>query len=95
VLQEAGIETAVVNKVKEGRPHTVDMLKNGEIDLIVNTTEGRQAIADSSAIRRTALQNKVFYSTTLAGADAVCQALTEGDRLEVRRLQDVHQKVAG
>ena len=95
VLKEAGIDTEIVNKVKEGRPHTLDILKNGDINLIVNTTEGRQAIADSSAIRRAALQHKVFYSTTLAGADAVCKALTEGDKLTVRRLQDVHQGIMG
>ena len=95
VLAEAGINTEIVNKVKEGRPHTLDLLKNGDINLIVNTTEGRQAIADSSAIRRTALQHKVFYTTTLAGADAICKALTEGDKLTVRRLQDVHQGIMG
>lgn len=93
VLAEAGIETDIVNKVTEGRPHCVDMLKNGEISFIVNTTEGRQAIADSASIRRTALQNKVFYTTTLAGADAVCQALSEGNQIEVRRIQDVHQQL--
>ena len=91
VLEKAGIKTAVVNKVNEGRPHTVDMLKNGEIDLIVNTTEGRQAIADSSAIRRTALQYKVYYTTTLAGGEAICQSFTAEDDIVVRRLQDVHQ----
>jgi carbamoyl-phosphate synthase large subunit len=90
-LTDAGLEVQLVNKVAEGRPHTVDSLKNGEIDLIVNTTEGRQAIADSSAIRRTALQSKVFYTTTLAGAEAVCEVigLSESKRI-VRRLQDVH-----
>jgi carbamoyl-phosphate synthase large subunit len=90
-LKAAGLEVALVNKVAEGRPHTVDMLKNGEINLIVNTTEGRQAIADSASIRRTALQRKVFYTTTLAGAEAVCEVISmkESKRI-VRRLQDVH-----
>jgi carbamoyl-phosphate synthase large subunit len=93
VLEAAGLEVGAVNKVLEGRPHIVDSLKNDEIDLIVNTTEGRQAIADSASIRSTALQRKVFYTTTLAGADAVCQALEEGDSQTVRRLQDVHKTI--
>ncbi|MGB5717959.1 MAG: carbamoyl-phosphate synthase large subunit, partial [Gammaproteobacteria bacterium] len=65
-----GTQCGVVNKVMEGRPHVVDMIKNGQIDLIVNTTEGKQAIADSYTIRRTALHNKISYSTTMAGARA-------------------------
>ncbi|MCR8921247.1 carbamoyl-phosphate synthase large subunit [Dasania sp. GY-MA-18] len=91
VIKEAGITTEVVNKVNEGRPHAVDMLKNGDIDLIVNTTEGRQAIADSASIRRTALQYKVYYTTTLAGGEAICESFKAGDEIKVRRLQDVHQ----
>ena len=66
-LEAARVRCRTVNKVREGRPHIVDMLKNGEIDMIVNTTEGRQAIADSYAIRRTALQYRVPYFTTIAG----------------------------
>jgi len=82
----------VVNKVVEGRPHIVDMIKNDEIDLIVNTTSGnRQSLADSSAIRREALQRKVTYFTTIAGARATCQALTHlSEPLDVNRLQDLH-----
>ena len=75
VLGEAGLEVKVVNKVLEGRPHIVDMIKNDQIALIVNTTEGKQATRDSFAIRRSALQHKVFYTTTIAAAHAVCQAL--------------------
>jgi len=86
------IECAVVNKVMEGRPHIVDMIKNGQIDLIVNTTEGKQAIADSFTIRRSALHNKVSYSTTLAGARATCMALEYLNTGNVNRLQDLHQE---
>ncbi|WP_027349587.1 carbamoyl-phosphate synthase large subunit [Halotalea alkalilenta] len=92
-LEAAGLPVKLVNKVSEGRPHIVDMLKNGEVDYIVNTTEGRQAISDSSEIRRTALANKVPYATTLAGARAVCLALEYGDQVKVRRLQDMHAGV--
>ncbi len=90
VLTGAGLEVDRVNKVIEGRPHIVDMLKNGDISLIVNTTEGRQAIADSATIRRTALAKNVFYTTTLAGAEAVCRAIEIGEPATVRRLQDIH-----
>ncbi|WP_110669328.1 carbamoyl-phosphate synthase large subunit [Salinicola halophilus] len=89
-LEEAGVRVAVVNKVYEGRPHIVDLLKNDEIAYIVNTTEGRQAINDSSVIRRTALSRKVPYATTLAGARAVCMALEYGSEITVRRLQEQH-----
>ncbi len=90
VLTEAGLACDRVNKVTEGRPHIVDMVKNGEIDLIINTTEGKQAIADSAVIRRSALASKVSYTTTLAGAEAVCMALAFGEETTVRRLQDLH-----
>ncbi|WP_110685796.1 carbamoyl-phosphate synthase large subunit [Salinicola aestuarinus] len=92
-LEEAGVRVAVVNKVYEGRPHIVDLLKNDEIAYIVNTTEGRQAINDSSVIRRTALARKVPYATTLAGARAVCMALEYGSEITVRRLQEQHAGV--
>ncbi|MCE8035891.1 carbamoyl-phosphate synthase large subunit [Billgrantia tianxiuensis] len=89
-LEAAGLEVEVVNKVYEGRPHIVDLLKNDDIAYIVNTTEGRQAINDSSVIRRTALARKVPYATTLAGASAVCMALEYGNAITVRRLQELH-----
>lgn len=92
VLKAAGIECTPVNKVTEGRPHIVDMIKNDEISLIVNTTEGRQAIADSFTIRREALQHKVSYTTTLAGALATVSALSYLAHEEVYRLQDMHQE---
>ena len=90
VLADAGVAVETVNKVMEGRPHVVDMLKNGEIALIINTTEGKQATADSFTIRRTALQKKVFYTTTIAGASALVQALGNRDAVEVRSLQGLH-----
>ena len=93
MLAEAGIEVEVVNKVTEGRPDIADLLKNAKIDLIVNTTEGRQAITDSAVIRRLALQNKVCYTTTLAGGEAFCIAIRFGRGDEVRRLQDLHASI--
>jgi carbamoyl-phosphate synthase large subunit len=90
-LAEAGVPVEQINKYQEGRPHIIDALKNNEIDLIVNTTEGTKAIADSAAIRYTAQQHKVFYTTTLAAGFAVCEALKFGEERTVRRLQDLHK----
>ena len=90
-LQDQGIEVVSVNKVAEGRPHIVDALKNDEVDLIVNTTEGKQAIADSYEIRRTALQHKVYNATTIAGARACVESIRHGEEFAVHRLQDLHQ----
>ncbi|MGB5734728.1 MAG: carbamoyl-phosphate synthase large subunit [Thiohalocapsa sp.] len=89
-VREAGMECVGVNKVKEGRPHIVDMIKNGEVSFIVNTTEGAQAIADSAEIRRAALQYKVSYTTTIAGAEATVLALKQKDLLRVNRLQELY-----
>jgi len=94
LLEEAGLAVERVNKVAEGRPNIVDMLKNGEIVYVINTTEGRKAIADSAEIRRSALQHKVPYTTTLAGAAATAEALKYGEEKTVRRLQDIHAGVA-
>jgi len=88
----AGIPCRGVNKVTEGRPDIVDLIKNDEIDLSVNTTGGKQAIADSYAIRRTAIQYKVPYSTTVAGAQAVALTLDVLDVHEVNCLQDLHRE---
>ena len=93
VLRAAGVTCSVVDKVGEGRPHIVDMIKNDEISLIVNTTEGTQAIADSGTIRSNALQRKVAYTTTLAGAEAMCLAMAQGESSVVNRLQDLHQEM--
>ncbi|MBI1330141.1 MAG: carbamoyl-phosphate synthase large subunit [Alphaproteobacteria bacterium] len=89
-LRDAGLEVGVVNKVLEGRPHVVDAIKNGEVQLVFNTTEGAQALADSLSIRRTALQQKVPYYTTIAGAAAATQAIEalRGGDLDVQALQD-------
>ena len=95
VLEEAGIAVGHVNKVLEGRPHIVDMIKNGEIDLIVNTTEGRRAIADSASIRSSAEANHVYYTTTLAAAEALCAVMKHSEDDKVRRLQDLHASLAG
>jgi carbamoyl-phosphate synthase large subunit len=91
-IQAAGIDCTLVNKVAEGRPHIVDMIKNEEIDLILNTTEGKRAIADSYTIRGSALQHKVSYSTTLAHARATCMALRHRDADTVSCLQDLHKE---
>lgn len=91
-LENEGLTVSVVNKVKEGRPHLVDMIKNGDIAFMINTTEGRQSIIDSSAIRRSALQHKVYYTTTMAGAEASVMALKFAQNTAVRRLQQLHEK---
>ena len=93
VIEKAGLPVTGVNKVAEGRPHIVDMLKNDEIQVVFNTTEGKQAIADSSTIRRTALRHNVFCTTTIAGALAVCEALKFGNNMSVYTLQDLHAKL--
>ena len=90
-LKEAGIPCEVVYKVNEGRPNTVDMIKNDQIQLIINTTEGKKAISDSFTMRREALQHRVTYYTTMAGARAACYALGELDAGDVNCLQDLHK----
>jgi len=92
-LNEAGVDVERVNKVGEGRPHIVDMIKNDEIAMTVNTTEGPKAIADSAEIRRSALQHKVYYTTTLAGAEAVVKGLESDGLQTVRRLQELHASI--
>ncbi len=89
-LQAAGITCTRVNKVTEGRPHVVDQIKNGEFRLIINTTEGKQATADSRSIRATALQHKVSYTTTLSGAEAIVLALQQPHELHVNNLSELH-----
>jgi carbamoyl-phosphate synthase large subunit len=89
-LAANGVDCRRVNKVREGRPHIVDMIKNHEISLIVNTTEGKQAIRESQSIRAEAVHQKVTYYTTLAAAKATCDALDHQDNVIVNRLQDLH-----
>ena len=92
-LADAGVSCRRANKVREGRPHIVDMIKNGEIDLIVNTTEGKQAINESESIRAEAVRSNVTYYTTLAAAVATCRAIEMIDNHDVNRLQDLHNEV--
>ena len=95
VIEEAGLPVTKVRKVKEGRPNLVDSIVNGDIAFVVNTTEGRQAIADSYTIRRSSLTNKVLYTTTMAGAEAIARAIAFGSEKVVRRLQDLHEGKTG
>ena len=90
-LTQNNLEVQYVNKVAEGRPHIVDMIKNDEIDFIVNITEDKQAIKDSYEIRRNALQNKVTYFTTFAGAKAACVGMNYPDEITVSSLQNLHK----
>ena len=92
-IEEAGVHCRPANKVREGRPHIVDMIKNDEISLIVNTTEGKRAIHESNSIRREAVARKVTYYTTLAAAVATCEAIDHLQEVEVNRLQDLHKEV--
>ena len=93
VIKDAGIECETVNKVAQGRPHIVDSIKNDQIDLIINTTEGRQTIADSATIRSAALQHKVTYATTIAGAEAMCDAMEYECEGNVSCLQALHEEL--
>jgi carbamoyl-phosphate synthase large subunit len=93
-LEAAGIACRRVNKVREGRPHVVDMIKNDEVALIVNTTEGKQAVRESRSIRREAVARKVTYYTTVAAARATCDALDHLGDIEVNRLQDLHKELS-
>jgi len=92
-LQGQGLACERVNKVLEGRPHVVDLIKNGEIVFIVNTTEGKQAIADSFSIRREALQQRITYSTTIAGARALLHSLDYRGDGSVNSLQELHKEL--
>jgi carbamoyl-phosphate synthase large subunit len=93
-ILEAGLPCKRANKVREGRPHIVDMIKNNEIDLIVNTTEGKRAIRESNSIRREAVHKRVTYYTTLAAALATCDALDHVEEVAVNRLQDLHAEAS-
>jgi carbamoyl-phosphate synthase large subunit len=92
-IESAGIPVSVVNKVKEGRPHIVDMIKNGDIDFIVNVVEDKKAVKDSYAIRAEALARRVAYFTTLAGAHAACLGMRHDSELEVYSLQSLHRRL--
>ena len=93
-LNNAGVPCEVVNKVNQGRPHIVDMLKNEAIHMVINTADGKKAAADSFTIRREALQQKVSYATTLAGARATAYALEKLADDQVNSLQELHQTIS-
>ena len=93
VIRQAGLEVKTLNKVREGQPHCVDALINGEIDMVINTVEGAKDVADSKSIRATALARKVAYATTMPGALAAARAIkaAQEDSLAIRCLQDYMQ----
>src|SRR5574340_378777 len=94
-LAAAGLDVTPVNKVAEGRPHIVDMIKNGEIALIVNTVEEkRTAVRDSYSIRRAALHGRVALYTTLSGARAACNGMEEAREMRAYAVQELHLKIA-
>ena len=93
VITDAGLACSRANKVREGRPHIVDMIKNGDISLIVNTTEGKQATRESNSIRKEAVHRRITYYTTLAAGLASCEALDHVDDVDVNRLQDLHNEI--
>ena len=92
-MQAGGLPVTIVNKVTEGRPHIVDMIKNNEISLIVNVVDDKRAVRDSVAIRRVALAQRVTYYTTLSGARAACIGMRETSGLEVYDLQKLHAQI--
>jgi carbamoyl-phosphate synthase large subunit len=94
-LTENSIDNQRVNKVSQGRPHSVDMIINNEIQFVINTAQTRQAIADSREMRKAALQNKVTYTTTIAGAHATTKALASLEKTSVTSLQELHKELAG
>jgi carbamoyl-phosphate synthase large subunit len=89
-LENMGFKVKKINKVLEGRPHIVDLMKNKEISLVINTTEGRESITDSASIRRTALDQKICSSTTIEGARAICKVIENQVDWRVKKLQDIH-----
>ena len=91
-LNDQNIKCERVNKVREGRPHIVDMIKNDEIDLIVNTTEGKRAIMESTSIRAEAVKRNTTYYTTIGAAIATCEAIEHINDSDVNRLKDLHKE---
>jgi len=93
-ISEAGLPVTAVNKVAEGRPHIVDMIKNGEIAMIINTVDDSpSSIKDSYSIRRTALQGKVTYFTTIAGAKAASAGIALLQKMTVCSVQELHKTI--
>ncbi|MFK7995323.1 MAG: carbamoyl-phosphate synthase large subunit [Granulosicoccus sp.] len=93
-ISAAGLQCERINKMQQGQPHIVDEIKNDAVNLIINTTEGSQAISDSYQIRQQALRRKVAYTTTLSGASAICAALAHSVDGPVYRLSDIHMETA-
>jgi carbamoyl-phosphate synthase large subunit len=93
-ISGAGISCQRINKLQQGQPHILDEIKNGEIALVINTTDGRQAVSDSGYIRQAALQNKTPYTTTLSGALAICAAVSYRADGPVYTLSEIHQENA-
>jgi carbamoyl-phosphate synthase large subunit len=94
-IEAAGLAVQQVNKVTEGRPHIVDMIKNGDIALVINTVEERRnAIADSRAIRTSALLARVTTFTTIAGAEAAVEGMKHVNTLDVISVQEMHAQLA-
>jgi carbamoyl-phosphate synthase large subunit len=93
MLADAGVNVKRLAKIAEGRPNAVDLIKNGEISYVINTTEGKVAIADSFSIRREALQHRVTYSTTVAGARALVGAIDARNNPRVTSLQELHKEL--
>ena len=89
VIKEMGFKVKLIKKVLEGRPNIIDLMKNNEVDLVINTTEGRESIRDSSSIRRTALDQKICCTTTIQGAKAICEVLTKKVDWSYQKLQDM------
>jgi carbamoyl-phosphate synthase large subunit len=95
-IAAAGVEVTVVNKVQEGRPHIVDMIKNGDVNLIVNTVDSKPSVMkDSYSIRNAALQGRVTYYTTLSGARAACLGMHHLAELQVYDVQSLHKRLVG
>ena len=89
-LAENGVEAEKINKVLEGRPHIEDAIRNRQVQIVFNTTDGQKAMSDSKSLRRATLMQKVPYYTTLSGAAAVAEAIAalKAGSLEVRPLQE-------
>ena len=92
-FNDAGVDTREVNKVKEGRPHIVDMIIDGDADMVINTTSNTESLADSYTIRREALMRKVTYFTNIAAARAAGEAHKAHGAMKVRKLQDLHASI--
>ena len=92
-VQALGIECRVVKKVLQGQPNVVDLIRNNQVEMVINTTEGSESIRDSYAIRRAALEQRIPLYTTLAAAEASCLALKAMDAFEPVRLDDLHRTV--